>query len=275
MKGKFKEYADDLKVRDIAPGTRHLNRRCVQDYEIWLDGNDPTEETLRSYLAYLRDVKGHAATSIKVMYWVLKQFHRFIGQDFKIRVKAPHVIPPFIHVEEVVAVLAQIHTYSCPDSFTQLKHRTIITTFALTGIRLGELVGLKRKDIDLATGYLRVFGKGQKMRTVPIGAELAEMLSEYLVEAHVKPNESAFNVSLSTAQRIVRKYSDLAGLPHIHAHSLRHFYASQLVHRGESIKIVQELLGHADITATAIYLQVAPEQLKSAAEKVTLKEGER
>lgn len=273
MSNRFQDYYDDLDLRDLAPKSRHIYKVFVGQYQDWLDGRKPDVDTLKAYLAYLRDEKRERPHSIASKYRILYQFHRFIGQEvekFHIRLRVPKLLPPFIHPEEIRLLLAQITPEVTPIPSLRMRDNAIITTFALTGMRLAELCDLAVKDADLRSDFITVFGKGSKMRNIPINQELHQILKEYLASTKLKPNDSLFGCSQSNVKRIVRKYADLAGLKHIHAHSLRHFYGSQLANKGESIRVAQELLGHADPATTAIYQQVAPEHLKRAASSVSI-----
>ncbi len=268
----FQEFYDDLDLRDLAPITRRSYTASLEQYRHWLDGSKPDERTLKRYLAHLRQA-GKKPSSVSVWYNHLRQFHEFLGHPVKkwhIRIKVPQDLPPFIHAEEIQLILGRITPEVTPDTVTRLRDRAIIHTFALTGMRLAELCGLKVKDVDFAAAYIRTVGKGDKTRMIPFGDELAAVLTEYLAAANLKPTDSLFGCGLSTVKRLVRKYADLAGMTHIHAHSFRHFYATQLAHKREPPRVAQELLGHADLSTTMIYQQVAPEGLRSAAEKVTI-----
>jgi len=269
----FQQFCDDLDLQDLAPSTRHIYRVFLFQYQEWLQGRSPDEATLRGYLAYLRNEKGDKQSSIATKYRVLRLFHEFLGQPvrrFRIRVKVPKLLPPFIHPREIEEILAQITSKVTPNSVHRIRDKAIISTFALSGMRLAELCDLKRKDVDLKADYIRAFGKGDKMRTIPINEELHKILEEYLASVHLKPSDLLFGLAPRTVKHVVSKYADLAGLRHIHPHSLRHFYASQLTQKGVPSRQVQELLGHASPSTTAIYQQVAPEDLRSAASKVSI-----
>ncbi len=269
----FKQFCDDLDLQDLAPSTRYIYKVFLAQYQEWLNGRSPGEVTLKGYLAYLRDEKGDKDSTRATKYRALRLFHEFLGQPVKkwrIRVRVPKLLPPFIHPEEIEGILAQITYKVTPDPTHQVRDKAIISTFALSGVRMSELCGLTVRDIDLRADYLRAFGKGDKMRTIPINEELHQILDEYLASVGLKPNDSLFGLAPRTVKKMVRKYADLAGLPHIHAHSLRHFYGSQLTKKRVPSRQIQELLGHADPATTAIYQQVAPEDLRLAAAKVSI-----
>lgn len=269
----FQQFLNELDLQDLAPSTRYIYKVFLSQYQKWLNGRDPDESTLKGYLAYLRNEKGDKQGTIATKYRALRLFHEFLGQPvrfFHIRVKVPKLLPPFIDPEEVQQILAQIIPKVTSNPVHRVRDKTIISTFALTGIRAAELCHLSVKDVDLKHDYLRVFGKGEKMRIVPFSSELHQILDEYLASAHLKPGDSLFGLAHRTVGFMFHKYADRAGLGHLHPHSLRHFYGSQLAQKGVPTRQAQELMGHADLSTTAIYQQVAPKDLKQAAEKVSI-----
>ncbi|WP_251863636.1 site-specific tyrosine recombinase XerD [Achromobacter sp. Marseille-Q4962] len=157
-----------------------------------------------------------------------------------------------------------------------LRDRAMLETLYATGLRVSELVGLRALDASLNEGVLRVvLGKGGKDRLVPLGAEAAHWISRYLESA--RPELSGGRVcdalfitgraqamSRQAFWQLVRKYAIKAG---IHAplspHVLRHAFATHLLNHGADLRVVQMLLGHADISTTQIYTHVARERLKA------------
>jgi integrase/recombinase XerD len=150
----------------------------------------------------------------------------------------------------------------------------MLETLYATGLRVTELVSLKLFDLDLQQGALRVVGKGRKERLVPIGDTAVEWLLRYLRDARprfesMKADEvflNRFGRSLSRQMfwNIVKKYAKQVGIDtaSISPHTLRHAFATHLVNHGADLRVVQLLLGHADISTTQIYTHVARERLK-------------
>jgi integrase/recombinase XerD len=141
----------------------------------------------------------------------------------------------------------------------------IIKTLAYTGLRRSELLALKCRDIK--QGFLFVYrGKGERDRVIPVIKSLSIELSGYISKNHLAPADRLFPIGPNRIARIVREAAARAGLTNITPHQLRHFFATRLVERGAEVRKVQELLGHEDISSTAIYLDVVPGHLKQTIE---------
>jgi integrase/recombinase XerD len=138
-------------------------------------------------------------------------------------------------------------------------------------LRASELVGLDTADIDLEEGFIRVLGKGDKERNVPVGGMAVHALRAYLTRGRpfLRPARSlgsarsaAFlngrggRLSRQTVHRIVRDYGRLVGLESLHPHTLRHSFATHLLEGGADLRALQEMLGHADISTTQVYTHV-------------------
>ena len=162
------------------------------------------------------------------------------------------------------------------DSEQRLRDRAMLETLYATGLRVSELVAVSVLDIDLNQGVLRVaHGKGDKARIVPLGAEAAHWIDLYARTVRpalqgAKTNNALFltirgsGMTRQMFWKLVEKYARLA---HIHApispHVLRHAFATHLLNHGADLRVVQLLLGHADISTTQIYTHVARERLKA------------
>jgi len=175
----------------------------------------------------------------------------------------------------VEALLAQ------PDTATPLglRDRAMIEVLYASGLRVSELVGLKLAEVSFDMGVVRVMGKGSKERLVPLGEEALALLGRFLREA--RPGLLAARTSdyiFVTARgepmtrqafwHLIRKRAAQA-IPgkHLSPHTLRHAFATHLLNHGADLRVVQLLLGHADISTTQIYTHVARERLKSLHQK--------
>lgn len=186
--------------------------------------------------------------------------------------RQPARLPKTLSERQVEALLAAPVT----ENPMGLRDRAMLETLYATGLRVSELVGLNVLDVSLDEGVLRVrMGKGGKDRLVPLGAEACHWLAQYL--AHGRPcmlgqarSDALFLTNRSAGMTrqmfwvLVRKYAVLAD---IHAplspHVLRHAFATHLLNHGADLRVVQMLLGHADISTTQIYTHVARERLKT------------
>ncbi|OZI46802.1 site-specific tyrosine recombinase XerD [Bordetella genomosp. 5] len=186
--------------------------------------------------------------------------------------KQPLRVPKTLSENQVEALLA------APDLKTArgLRDRAMLETLYATGLRVSELVGVKVLDVSLNEGVVRVVqGKGGKDRLVPLGAEAAHWLDQYLREARPelaggRAADAMFLTARAEAMsrqafwQLVKKYALLADVrAPLSPHVLRHAFATHLLNHGADLRVVQLLLGHADISTTQIYTHVARERLRA------------
>jgi integrase/recombinase XerD len=157
-----------------------------------------------------------------------------------------------------------------------LRDRAMLETLYATGLRVSELVGLKLFEIGLDEGVARVIGKGSKERLVPLGELAIDWIRRYLASARPeilagRQDDALFVTARGHAMtrqafwQLIKRYAVLAGIPaeRLSPHVLRHAFATHLLNHGADLRVVQLLLGHADITTTQIYTHVARERLKA------------
>jgi integrase/recombinase XerD len=156
-----------------------------------------------------------------------------------------------------------------------IRDRTMLELFYATGIRVSELANLQLSDLHLDEGYIRCIGKGRKERVIPIGEEAIHFLNRYLEE--IRPllcdNPHVQNVFVTQREhglcrqrlwQIIKEQTKKAGImKNVTPHTLRHSFASHLLQNGAPLRVIQEMLGHADIATTQIYTHVEPNRLKS------------
>jgi len=185
-------------------------------------------------------------------------------------------IPDSLSLDEVERLLIK------PDARDKLgiRDRAILEVLYATGIRVSEAVNLNLNDLNRDVGFLKCTGKGQKERIVPVGKKAQVALTAYIEKVRPQlarsksPNSGLFLTRLGrkmTRQmlwKIVKRYARLANIKKpITPHTLRHSFATHLLERGADLRVVQELLGHADITTTQIYTHVDKERLKAIHKK--------
>ena len=205
--------------------------------------------------------------------WLLDQGR--IGIDPLLNVERPMRtarFPKTLSEKNVEDLLA------APDIGTPrgLRDRALLEVLYATGLRVSELVGLKMFELSPTDGLVRVFGKGGKERLVPLGEVAIEWLDRWLEEGRpallagvasdfvfVTAQKSAM-MTRQMAWTLIKKYAVLAGIPQerISPHVLRHAFATHLLNHGADLRVVQMLLGHADISTTQVYTHVARERLK-------------
>ena len=237
------------------------------------------EADLTAYMASKRDDKASTANRRLT---VFKRFYRYalrqhlVVQDpcLKLRAaKQAQRFPKVLSEEQITTLL------NTPDTAEALglRDRTMLELMYASGLRVSEIVSLKTVALGLNEGVVRVVnGKGGKERLVPFGAEAGEWLRRYLQEArHVllegKTCQEVFvgrhtgsGLTRQAFWSIIKRYAQLADIKvPLSPHTLRHAFATHLLNHGADLRVVQLLLGHADISTTQIYTHVARERLKS------------
>lgn len=237
------------------------------------------EADLTAYMASKRDDKASTANRRLT---VFKRFYRYalrqhlVEQDpcLKLRAaKQAQRFPKVLSEEQITTLL------NTPDTAEALglRDRTMLELMYASGLRVSEIVSLKTVALGLNEGVVRVVnGKGGKERLVPFGAEAGEWLRRYLQEArHVllegKTCQEVFvgrhtgsGLTRQAFWSIIKRYAQLADIKvPLSPHTLRHAFATHLLNHGADLRVVQLLLGHADISTTQIYTHVARERLKS------------
>ena len=167
---------------------------------------------------------------------------------------------------------------AAPDTETALgqRDRAMLETLYATGLRVSELVGLKLHEVNFDMGVVRVFGKGNKERLVPLGEEAIDWLRRYLADARLALLEGRQSDDLFVTARgsgmtrqafwqLIQRYALVAGMDpaRLSPHVLRHAFATHLLNHGADLRVVQLLLGHSDISTTQIYTHIARERLKT------------
>lgn len=180
--------------------------------------------------------------------------------------KIPKRLPKFLGVEEIFAILDQ----PFEDDFSGQRDRAILELLYSCGLRVSELTGLDEVDVDLENRMVKVCGKGNKERIVPIGKKAIGALRDYLVyRLHLKTEDGAIfvnrlgqRISTRSIQRMVEKINSKIGLnKNISPHILRHTFATHLLNSGADLRAIQELLGHSSLSTTQKYTHVNLDQL--------------
>jgi len=219
---------------------------------------------------------GLAPATVERRVAAAKSFHRFLVAE-SLATRQPTADLPLPSVPErlpdVVSIADMDRLLSRPfgDGPPGLRDRAILETLYGCGLRVSELVGLDVADVERSSRLVRVIGKGDKERAVPIGGAALLAIEEYLRDgrprlrtAHgrTRPDASAMFLSTrgsrltrQTVHRLVRRYGQLSGLE-LHPHTLRHSFATHLLEGGADLRVLQELLGHADISTTQVYTHV-------------------
>lgn len=236
-------------------------------------------ETVRDLVYHLKDL-GFSTASIRRQIAATRTYYRFlIGEgeataDPSERIEIPkgwRTLPAVLSVEQIEALLAAPN----PDEPLAWRDRALLEVAYGTGARVSELVGLAIADIGFDEALVRIFGKGQKERLVPIGRRALGAVAIYTRE--IRPtldrgqgrgmlflNARGAPLSRVGAWGVIKKAAARAGIPtRVTPHTLRHSFATHLLEGGADLRAVQEMLGHADLATTQIYTHVDREYLRS------------
>lgn len=236
----FREYLSRLVADGISPGSIQRKVSAARGFYRWLQAQGLMEANP------LANVKGP---------------------------RKPRRLPSFLTHDEVTALI------SCPQGSRPqaIRDRAILELLYATGMRVSEIVALDLDDVDLDAQSVRVVGKGNKERMVVMGEPAREALERYLREARPKlaagPERAFFlnrdggRLSVRRVQLMLRKYAAAAGLgKRAYPHLLRHTFATHLLDGGADLRVVQELLGHANVNTTQVYLHVTEERQRAVME---------
>lgn len=196
-----------------------------------------------------------------------------IKEDPTLDVSMPRTgrpLPKSLTEEEVERLLA------APDLSTPLgvRDRTMLEVLYATGLRVSELVSLKHAQLNLNQGVVRISGKGNRERLVPLGAESMRWIKEFMegaraeilgaqVTDHLFPTRRGDRMTRQAFWHIIKRYARKAGIQkELSPHTLRHAFATHLLNHGADLRVVQMLLGHSDLSTTQIYTHVARERMK-------------
>lgn len=277
------EFIDQLWLEDgLARNTLESYRRDLAQFVNWLETRGVgllmvSRADLEQYLA--RKSPLSKPRSIGRLVASLRRFYRHFVREGRIDVdptlqldspKLPRSLPKSLTEEDVVALL------NAPDEtrLLGLRDRAMLETLYATGLRVSELVNMKVSEASLQEGVVRVVGKGSKTRLVPLGEESLDWISRYMEQARRSILDGKLSDSLFVTQRgaamtrqsfwyLIKRYARLAGITKpMSPHVLRHAFATHLLNHGADLRVVQMLLGHADISTTQIYTHVARERLK-------------
>jgi integrase/recombinase XerD len=254
----------------------------LKRFSLWL-GENPISQTsntdISTFLA-LCFKQGASASSSARLLSTLRQFYGYLirtGQrldDPCSGIKSPKIgklLPEIFTEDEVDRLLG------APPEQTALglRDKTMLELLYATGMRVSELVDVNLHQINFNQGFVRVTGKGQKERLIPIGEQALDWLNRYLLESrptllglrhsdHVFVTRRGSGMTRQAFWYLIKRYGSQAGITrHFSPHTLRHAFATHLLNHGADLRAVQLLLGHSDLSTTQIYTHVADQRLKS------------
>ena len=289
MQEVFTKYINYLEAeRNVSPYTVRNYTTDLLDFFQFLRGKgtgslkEVDRHVLRDYLSYLME-QGKVKASIARKLSAIRSFYRYLLREGMVATnpvantaspKLDRRLPSFLTIKEVEQLL------NAPDLSTPQgqRDRALIELLYASGLRVSELVNLNLEQINLVSREIRVWGKGAKERVVLMGKPAAAALNTYLNQGRPRLlgkrggnalflNRYGGRLLERRVQKMLEKYAGLAGIDRrVHPHMLRHTFATHLLDGGADLRVVQELLGHANLSSTQIYTHVT----KSQARKVYL-----
>ena len=274
--------------RGLAQNSLEAYQRDLTRYGSYLKGREKQVTTLdrAEVPRYLLDLRaaGLSPRSVARHLAAIRQFHRFLVReghstdDPTAHLESPRPwrrLPTVLSSEEVERLLA-LRAATSPQA---LRDHAMLEVLYASGLRVSELVGLRLADLDLSVGVVRILGKGDKERLVPLGEVAVASLRAYL--AHGRPRlekrlacpyvflgRHGRGLTRQTFWQLLKRYVGTAGITkRVTPHTLRHSFATHLLERGADLRSVQLMLGHADIGTTQIYTHLSRAHLKAIYDK--------
>ncbi|MGO1246630.1 MAG: site-specific tyrosine recombinase XerD [Oceanisphaera sp.] len=283
------QFVDALWLeKGLSDNTLASYRSDLTHFSRWLDdsGNSVLSVdgvSLQSYLAQRIDM-GFKASSTARMLSVLRRFFQYLHRE-QLRLDDPSILiagpklptrlPKDISEQQVLNLLDAPEV----EAPLELRDKAMLELLYATGLRVTELVSLSMESLSVRQGLVRVTGKGNKERLVPMGEEALHWLERYLKEARaallgelssdvVFPSRRGRQMTRQTFWHRIKIYAQRAGIsPDLSPHTLRHAFATHLLNHGADLRVVQMLLGHSDLSTTQIYTHVATHRLNALHEE--------
>jgi len=279
------EFSDALWLEDgLARNTLESYRRDLSQFAAWLRETrsagllEAAHADLLAYLAHRFRAKARPSSTARLLS-SLKRFYQFALRQGKLQAdptlsidapRRPRSLPKTLTEQDVERLLAM------PSIETPLgmRDRAMLEVLYASGLRVSELVTLKVAQLSQDMGVVRIVGKGSKERLVPVGEVALDWVRRYVKDARLllldgRQSDALFVTSRAQAMtrqafwQLIKRYAAQAGVhATISPHTLRHAFATHLINHGADLRVVQLLLGHADISTTQIYTHVARERLK-------------
>jgi len=234
---------------------------------------------IRRYLSFLH--RKNRKSSIARKLSTLRSFFRYLIREKVISVNPAKVVstpkvekplPTTLTVDEAFRLM---DSPKREEKERELRDRAILELLYSSGLRVGELVSLNFRDLDLTLGIVKVFGKGRKERIVPVGSKAMEALKAYLEnrmggepDTPLFINTRGGRLTARSVDRMIKRYSKTSGIVRkVSPHTLRHTFATHLLDAGADIREIQEMLGHSSLSTTQRYIHLTPGKLMEVYDK--------
>lgn len=256
-----------------SPNTVEAYCRDILSYLEFVNNNleeFQKKDNVERFIIFLRR-RGLKPRSVARYLSSLKGFFNFMIEEGYIRenplwdIERPRINPPFptVLTEEEIKSLIGL-----PDnSEIGIRDRAILEVLYATGLRVSELVNLKKADVNLDAGFIVTMGKRSKERLIPLNRHSIDALKEYLDKVSPKgkylfPNKRGEKLSRQAVWKVIKRYARMLSTQKISPHTIRHTFATHLLQGGADLRSVQVLLGHEDISTTQIYTHIDRKRLK-------------
>lgn len=243
--------------------------------------NNISSSDIRTWILTLLEDEQHTARTVNRKISALKAFYRYhlkigdVSYNPMLQIHAPKFskkLPEYVEEKDMGKLFEGI---AFPNDFEGRRDRLILELFYATGIRLSELLGIKKLDVDFFNSSIKVLGKRNKERIIPFGSNLHDLLTSYMeyYEKTIVPDINNYYIFVAAngkklypkaIYRIVRKYLDMVTtIDKRSPHVIRHTFATHLLNNGADLNAIKEILGHSSLAATQVYTHNSMEQLKS------------
>jgi integrase/recombinase XerD len=237
-----------------------------------------SQDDIQKFLSFEKTKKHNSSRTLARSLAAIRQFYNYISSTLEVpnpteKIETPQIrktLPDFLSIEEIDRLFSSI---SDDDPF-ELRDKTIFELLYSSGLRISEAIEIRAIDIDFDEKTVRVRGKGDKERIVPMGARAIVLLKQYIKKSRpdiLGKRESEFlfiskkgsMLNRKSVWRLLKGYVDRTNIKkNITPHTLRHSYATHLIENGADLRAVQELLGHMDISTTQVYTHLAKSRLQ-------------
>jgi integrase/recombinase XerD len=279
-----RDYINYLKIeRKLSDNTIENYTRDIEKYISFLDENNIenpnkiTNQNISSFIIYLKKTN-MSPKSIRRIMSAVKGYHKYLikekvlnndPSEFTDLPKTKKALPKTLTINEINRLL----NIECKNSF-DYRNKAMLELLYATGLRVSELVNLKLHDVNLEINIVRCIGKGSKERIIPLGDYAKEALTEYITHYRGQLQKGYFDESLflnnhgkgitrEGFHKILKKLGKLSNInKNFSAHTLRHSFATHLLDGGADLRVIQEMLGHSDISTTQIYTHISNKKLK-------------
>jgi site-specific recombinase XerD len=284
-------FLESLAGRNASPGTISEYRRNATEFLTFVTSRgvawtDPGRSTIRAYLSALAD-RGLSPSSVAGRLAAVRSLYRHALRNGRIEIdplagvrapRRPSRLPRVLSVDEAASLVTAPRRLRARDEALARRDAAMLELLYATGMRISELAGLTVDRLDLNRRRLRVIGKGNKERQLLFGAPAASALRAYLAEGRpvlaaraaeqrgaVFLNAAGAPLSARGARMVLDRWVRAAGAPkRTSPHTLRHSFATHLLEGGADLRVVQELLGHANLQTTQVYTHLSDAALRSA-----------